>query len=138
MVSLAHDIKEAWLRDVGDCFLYHVVALVSSEESHILHSLHEGHSATVYHSCSLLQVNLLLVNVVNVVARPEAHAEHECDEELRPSSINKGILIEKLGATLLRRISVLEHGRVTFKVLEASLGACATKETHSSRSEYFL
>lgn len=73
VVPAPKQVEHARVRSVADRLQNHVVSLLDGNETHILHSLHEGQGATVGLASLVVQMLTQSMLVVQVVARPELH-----------------------------------------------------------------
>jgi hypothetical protein len=60
IVSVSEEIKESGVFSIADGFQKHKVSLLDSDESDILHGLHEWQGSSICLSCLLLQMTILL------------------------------------------------------------------------------
>ena len=110
VVATAEEFECTRVRVVAHCLKDHIVTLLHSEESDILHSLNERQSSAIGSLSFLLKVHSEGRLVIDVVATPEAHGDGPEEDELGRATPDVGHLVEKLRATILIEVSVAEHG----------------------------
>ena len=120
IVSLSHELESSLVTTVvAHRFENHIVSFLESNVSDILHCLNEwDHSSEAFFSF-ILQVRGQGVSVVNVVTTPKIHAEHEAEEILWKSTVDKWSILEQVGSLLLAEVPVSIHWRVRVKFIDS-------------------
>ena len=96
VVAGPEEVEHSWVSVVANCFQNHIISLLNGTKTHVLHGLHKWKGATVSFLCFLLQMLVKCMLLMEVVGRPEAHAENPGNSELWHPSPDVWTFIKKL------------------------------------------
>ena len=122
--ATADKVEHAWVSVVTDGLQDHVVSLLNSAETDILHCLDEWQCAAVGSTGLLLQVLVKRVLLIQIVTGPEVHGHDPSDGELWCSAPDVWALIKETRSSLLVEMTVPKHWGVCVEVSH-SCGALA-------------